>query len=182
MPRMEEDASDGVEKFAHPRSGWHASGQVSAYPCHPRNPWFLFPDLGLKSQWWRVAASGWSTRLACCLRRPAADTRRGCVSGTYSDLKTHRFGESVRFLMPYAVFPASRRKQHASRVLHPGSGLGCRRDFDASAIQASALRRSVSAIHAFTQSRNHAITQPAARVRAWIFRPSRTGRRASRRR
>ena len=87
-----------------------------------------------KSQWRRAEASGWSTRLACCLRLLAADTRRACVCERHADLKTHRFGNPVCFLRRHAVFPASRRKQHASRVLHPGVAVARQRNLDAFAL------------------------------------------------
>ena len=82
--------------------------------------------------WRRAEASGWSTRLACCLRRLAADTRRACVCERHADLKTHRFGNPVCFLRRRAVFPATRRKPHASRVLHPRVAVARQRNLDAS--------------------------------------------------
>ena len=53
----------------------------------------------------------------------------------HADLKTHRFGNPVCFLRRHAVFPASRRKQHASRVLHPRVAVAHQRNLDASALQ-----------------------------------------------
>ena len=44
----------------------------------------------------RVAASGWSTRLACCLRRPAADTRCSCVRERRADLMTLSWYQTCR--------------------------------------------------------------------------------------
>ena len=65
--------------------------------------------------------------------------------------------------MRYAVFPASRRKQHASRVLHPGAAVGRQRDFDESALGIFATSNSEScaaagAAHFSSQSRRWTIT------------------------
>ena len=75
----------------------------------------------------RACFPGWSTRLGCCLRPLAADTRCACVREWGADLKTHNFGSPVCLHMCCEVFPAGRLKQHASRVLHPGVAVRARR-------------------------------------------------------
>ena len=122
-----------------------------------------------KSRRRRAAASGWSTRLACCLRRLAADTRCACVPERCLDLDVHlkrrgaekergatqRNAEKIPLRASpfpsaplrlkkgpeashdanrHEVFPAGRREQHASRVLHPSVALRRQRNFDASAV------------------------------------------------
>ena len=113
---------DGIAAF------WHVRGRRQSRGC-------LVPNVHASKSRQRLAeAFGWSTRLACCLRRLAADARCSCVCERHTDLKTRRFGNPVCFLGRHEVFPASRRKQHASRVLHPGVPVARQRHFDASAL------------------------------------------------
>ncbi len=62
----------------------------------------------------RPHSSGGSTRLACRLRRLAADTGCAWVLEWRADLG------SLREFSRQTIFPVGRRKQHTSRVLHPG--------------------------------------------------------------
>ena len=72
-----------------------------------------------KLRWRATATPGWSTRLACCFRRLAGNTARRlrkhtgfpnlCVFKSACRSQTHA----------RRVSAASRRRQHASRVLHP---------------------------------------------------------------
>ncbi len=68
------------------------------------------------------AFPGWSTRLACCFRRPAENIRRCHGAGCVRRFGTRHSDQSASDeRRSWDVLPASGRKLHASRVLHPGA-------------------------------------------------------------
>jgi hypothetical protein len=70
-----------------------------------------------------AGVSGWSTRLACCFRRPAGNTSQRLR--THAGRPNRRVFQSERRPETHArrVSAASGRRQHASRVLHPGDSV-----------------------------------------------------------
>ena len=72
-----------------------------------------------KSRWRPRASPGWSTRLACCFRRPAGNTpsrmRNHTGSANRCALKSARHSRTHA----HRASAASRRRPHASRMLHP---------------------------------------------------------------
>ena len=92
----------------------HTDGRYAAIAAS------IWPRADASKLRWRARATlGWSTRLACCFRRLAGNTARRlrkhtgfpnlCVFKSACRSQTHA----------RRVSAASRRRQHASRVLHP---------------------------------------------------------------
>ena len=107
----------------------HTDGRYAAIAAS------IWPRADASKLRWRARATlGWSTRLACCFRRLAGNTARRLRKHTgFPNLCVFKSACRSQTLAR-RVSAASRRRQHASRVLHPEFSARRHCDFDASAL------------------------------------------------